>query len=158
MGLIRYSCCHISGHHEPIHVKFGVWGFFIMLYWNIVMKMLKCKKENLMTSHFSTLWKKSEMVTLKRVKIIGKGKNHSKWVKNTSIRGENHSKKESDFSQKSKNHSKRVNFTFWRGQRGTTSCPSVSSPQKSEIHSFGVIFFLFGKVTFFFEWFHPLWM
>ena len=57
MGLIRYSCGHISGHYEPIHVKFGVWGFFIMFYWNIVMKMLKCKKENLMTSHFSTLWK-----------------------------------------------------------------------------------------------------
>ena len=44
MGLIRYSCGHISGHHEPFHVKFGVWGFFIMFYWNIVMKMLKCKK------------------------------------------------------------------------------------------------------------------
>ena len=43
------------GHHEPIHVKFRVWGFFIMFYWNMVMKMLKCKKENLMTSHFSTL-------------------------------------------------------------------------------------------------------
>ena len=55
MGLIRYSCGHISGHHEPIHVKFGVWGFFIMSYWNIVMEMLKCKKENLMMSHFSTL-------------------------------------------------------------------------------------------------------
>ena len=24
VGLIRYSCCHILGHHEPIHVKFGV--------------------------------------------------------------------------------------------------------------------------------------
>ena len=56
MGLIRYSCGQISGHHEPIHVKFGVWGLFIMFYWNIVMKMLKCKKENLMTSHFSTLY------------------------------------------------------------------------------------------------------
>ena len=55
MGLIRSSCGRISGPHEPIHVKFGVWGFFIMFYWNIVMKMLKCKKENLMTSHFSTL-------------------------------------------------------------------------------------------------------
>ena len=52
VGLIRYSCGHISGHHEPIHVKFGVWGFFIMFYWNMVMKMLKCKKENLMTSHY----------------------------------------------------------------------------------------------------------
>ena len=51
-----YSCGHISGHHEPIHVKFGVWGFFIMLFWNMVMKMLKCKKENMMMSHFSTLW------------------------------------------------------------------------------------------------------
>ena len=56
MGLIKYSWGHISGHHKPIHVKFGVWGFFIMFYWNIVMKMLKYKKENLMTSHFSTLW------------------------------------------------------------------------------------------------------
>ena len=56
MGLIRYSCGHISGHHEPIHVKPGVWGFFIMFYWNIIMKMLKCKKDNLMTSHFSTLF------------------------------------------------------------------------------------------------------
>ena len=45
----RYGC------HEPIHVKFGVWGFFIMFCWNIVMKMLKCKKENLTMSHFSTL-------------------------------------------------------------------------------------------------------
>ena len=44
-----------SGHLEPIHVKFGVWGFFIMLYWNRVIKMLKCKKETLMMSHFSTL-------------------------------------------------------------------------------------------------------
>ena len=24
MGLIRYSCGHISGSHKPIHVKFGV--------------------------------------------------------------------------------------------------------------------------------------
>ena len=54
MGLIRYSCGHISASHELIHVKFGVWGFF-MFYWNIVMKMLKCKNKNLMTSHFGTL-------------------------------------------------------------------------------------------------------
>ena len=52
-GLIRYSWGHISGHHEPIHVKFGVWRFFIMFYWNTVMKVLICKKENLMTLHFS---------------------------------------------------------------------------------------------------------
>ena len=49
MGLIRYTCGHISGHHEPnscqIHVKFGVWGFSITFYWNMVMKMLKCKKK-----------------------------------------------------------------------------------------------------------------
>ena len=55
MGLIRYSCGHILGHHEPIHVKFGVWRFFIMLYRNMVMKMLKCKQIFLMTSHFGTL-------------------------------------------------------------------------------------------------------
>ena len=55
MGLIRYSCGHILGHHEPIHVKFGVWRFFIMLYRNMVMKVLKCKQIFLMTSHFGTL-------------------------------------------------------------------------------------------------------
>ena len=56
VGLIRYSCSHISGPNEPIHVKFGVSGFFfIMFYWNMVMKMLKCTTENLMMSHFSTL-------------------------------------------------------------------------------------------------------
>ena len=58
------SCCHISGHHEPIHVKFGVWKFFIMFYWNMVMKLLKCKKENLMTSHFSTLSRAWALVRL----------------------------------------------------------------------------------------------
>ena len=53
--LIRYSCGHISGHHEPIHVKLGVWGFFIMFYWNMVMKMLKCKKRKYddVTLHYS---------------------------------------------------------------------------------------------------------
>ena len=55
MGLIRYLCGHILGHHEPIHVKFGVWRFFIMLYRNMVMEMLKCKQNFLMTSHFGTL-------------------------------------------------------------------------------------------------------
>ena len=30
-----------------------------MFYSNVVMKMLKCKKENLMTSHFSTLFKEA---------------------------------------------------------------------------------------------------
>ena len=54
-GLIKYSCGHISGHHEPIHVKFGVRGFFIIFYWNMVMKMLKCTNENLKTSHLGTL-------------------------------------------------------------------------------------------------------
>ena len=57
MGLIRYSCGHISGPHEPIRVKFGVWRFFIILYRNMVMKMLKCKQKILMTSHFGTLLK-----------------------------------------------------------------------------------------------------
>ena len=32
MGLISYSRDHISGHHEPIHAKFAVWGFLIMFY------------------------------------------------------------------------------------------------------------------------------
>ena len=54
MGLITYSCGHNSGPREPIHVKFGLRGFFIMSYL-MVMKMLKCKDENL-TSHFGTLY------------------------------------------------------------------------------------------------------
>ena len=56
MGLIRYSCGHISGHHEPIHVKFGVWGIFIMFYWNMLMKMLKCKKKEIWWRHISVLY------------------------------------------------------------------------------------------------------
>ena len=43
MVLIRYSCGHISGHHEPIHVKFGVWGFFIMFYGHENAEMQKRK-------------------------------------------------------------------------------------------------------------------
>ena len=42
MGLIRYSCGHILGHHEPIPTKFGLWMFFIMLHGNMVSKTLKC--------------------------------------------------------------------------------------------------------------------
>ena len=43
MGLITHLSGHISGPHEPIHVKFGAWGFFIMSYWNMVMEVLKYK-------------------------------------------------------------------------------------------------------------------
>ena len=35
MGLIRYSCGHVSGPpsaHEPIPTQFGLWMFFIMLH------------------------------------------------------------------------------------------------------------------------------
>ena len=38
-GLIRYSCSHISGHHEPIHVKFGVWGLRSWTCWNAKKKI-----------------------------------------------------------------------------------------------------------------------
>ena len=44
MGLIRYSCGHISGPHEPIPTKFGLWIFFIMLNQYMVSNMPKCKK------------------------------------------------------------------------------------------------------------------
>ena len=44
MGLIRYSCGHISGPHEPIPTKFGLWMFFIMLHRYMVSRTLKCKK------------------------------------------------------------------------------------------------------------------
>ena len=53
---IRYSCGHILG--PPWTNPCQIWCvrvFFIMFYWNMVMKMLKCKKENLMKSQFSTL-------------------------------------------------------------------------------------------------------
>ena len=67
MRLIRYSCRHISGPHEPIYVKFGVWGFFIMFYWNMVMKMLKCKNDNFddVTLRYSIIldqWKISKSI------------------------------------------------------------------------------------------------
>ena len=32
MGLIRYSCGHILGPHEPIPTQIGLWMFFIMLH------------------------------------------------------------------------------------------------------------------------------
>ena len=44
MGLIRYSCGHISGPHEPIPTQFGPWMFFIMLY-RYASKTLKSKKK-----------------------------------------------------------------------------------------------------------------
>ena len=40
---------------NQIQVKFDVWGFFIMLCWNMVMKKLKYKNKKLMPSHFGTL-------------------------------------------------------------------------------------------------------
>ena len=43
-GANRYSCGHISGPHEPIPTKFGLWMFFIILHWYLVSKTLKCKK------------------------------------------------------------------------------------------------------------------
>ena len=43
MGLIRYSCSHISWPHEPIPIKFWLWMFFIMLHRCMVSKTLKCK-------------------------------------------------------------------------------------------------------------------
>ena len=44
MGLIRYSCGHISSPHEPIPTQFGLWMFFIMLHRYMVSKTLKSKK------------------------------------------------------------------------------------------------------------------
>ena len=45
MGLIRYSCGHISGSQELIPTKFGLWMFFIMLHRYMVSKTLKYKKK-----------------------------------------------------------------------------------------------------------------
>ena len=54
MGLIRYSCGHILGHHEPIPTKLRVWRFFIMLYRNMEKKNHEnAEKILLMTS---SLW------------------------------------------------------------------------------------------------------
>ena len=44
MGLIRYLCGHISGYHKLSSTKFGLWGYFILLYQYMVFKALKCKK------------------------------------------------------------------------------------------------------------------
>ena len=32
IGLIKYSCSHISGPHETIPTSYGLWMFFIMLH------------------------------------------------------------------------------------------------------------------------------
>ena len=65
MGFIRYSCRHISGHHEPIHAKFGLLGFFIMFYWNMVIKCWNAKKKKKkMISHFSALYIFNHLVAL----------------------------------------------------------------------------------------------
>ena len=53
MGLISYSCGHISGHHEPIPTKFGVWRFFSCSTEIWRKKSWKCWKVFLMTS---SLW------------------------------------------------------------------------------------------------------
>ena len=45
MGLISYSCSHVSGQLEPIHAKCLVWEFFITFFLNMVMKCLKSKKK-----------------------------------------------------------------------------------------------------------------
>ena len=55
IGLIRYSCGHISGHHESIPTKFALWMFFIMLHRYIVSKTRKCKIKKLWRHHFGTL-------------------------------------------------------------------------------------------------------
>ena len=35
---------HISGPNEPIHVNVGVWGVFIMFYWNMAIKSAEMQK------------------------------------------------------------------------------------------------------------------
>ena len=56
MGLIRYSWSHISGSHEPIPTKFGLWMFFIILHRYMVSKTLKCKKSFLWRHRLCTLY------------------------------------------------------------------------------------------------------
>ena len=55
MGLIRYSCGHISGPHEAIPTQFGLWMFFIMLHRYMISKTLKSKKSFLWRHRFCTL-------------------------------------------------------------------------------------------------------
>ena len=61
MGLIRYSCGHISGPHEPLSTKFVLWRFFIMLYRYMVFQTLKCKKSCLLCHHFGTLYNQTTL-------------------------------------------------------------------------------------------------
>ena len=66
--------------------------------------------------------------------------------------------KENDFSKKSENHSKRVSFSFLESSKKDRKLSLCELSKKSEIHSFEVIFTLFGKITLFF-WsnFHLFW-
>ena len=64
MGLIMYSCGHISGYHEPIHVKFGVWGFFhhgLLKYGHENSEMQKKKK--IWWRHTSVLYRRAKSFT-----------------------------------------------------------------------------------------------
>ena len=55
-GLIRYSCSHISGHHEPIHVKFGVWEFFLSCSTEILSWKCWNAKKKIWWCHTSVLY------------------------------------------------------------------------------------------------------
>ena len=67
MGLIRYSCGHISGPNVSILVKFGVRVFhYVLLKYGD--ENAEMQNDNLMTSHFGSLyftenWGKSAIMT-----------------------------------------------------------------------------------------------
>ena len=54
MGLIRYLCGHILGHHEPIHVKFGVF-FFLLKYVNEIDEMQERKFDDITLQYYMIL-------------------------------------------------------------------------------------------------------
>ena len=52
MKLINYSCHHISRHHEPIHGKFSVWGFFFFFLLKYGHENAEMKRNDNVTLHY----------------------------------------------------------------------------------------------------------
>ena len=73
MRLIRYSCGHTSGPHEPIHVKFGARGFFVrVLFVCLFVRSFVCFNHVLNYGHENTEMQKRKFndVTLRYSIII----------------------------------------------------------------------------------------
>ena len=86
--------------------------FSIMCYWSMVMKMLKCKNKNLMTSHYGTLWKGLTLGMAFWCWYIGyllMTSNFEVKNENFEVKNENFGVKNENFESKMKMHTQKSN-------------------------------------------------